>query len=73
MNYNEIIKLNGKKVSIDTFERIEESVYVESVECLGDSGIYYGYTWYSVVLSPAYEMSGNIIIDVYLKNYDTNC
>ena len=56
-----------KKVSIDTFERIEESVYVESVECLGDSGIYYGYTWYSVVLSPAYEMSGNIIIGVYVK------
>lgn len=67
MNYSEIIKLNGKKVSIDTFERIKESVYVESVECLGDSGIYYGYAWYSVVLSPAYEMSGNIIIGVYLK------
>lgn len=67
MNYSEIIKLNGKKVSIDTFNALEESVYVESVECLGDSGKYYGYAWYSVVLSPAYEMSGNINIDVYLK------
>lgn len=67
MNYSEIIKLNGEKVSIDTFNALEESEYVESVEFLGDSGKYYGYTWYSVVLSPAYEMSGNINIDVYLK------
>lgn len=40
---------------------------LKSVECLGNSGKYYGYTWYSVVLSPAYEMSGTNNIDVYLK------
>lgn len=62
MNYSEIVRLNGDKISIDTLNVIEESV-----ECLGDSGRYYGYEWYNICLIPTTEMSGNINIDVYLK------
>lgn len=61
MNYSEIVRLNGDKISIDTLNAIEESMCVERVECLGDSCKYYGYYWYNVTFINSIE------IDVYLK------
>lgn len=61
MNYSEIVRLNGDKISIDTLNAIEESMCVKRVECLGDSCKYYGYYWYNVTFINSIE------IEVYLK------
>lgn len=73
MNYSEIVRLNGDKISIDTLNAIEESMCVKRVECLGDSCKYYGYYWYNVTFINSIE------IEVYLKkgemlnaNYPSN-
>lgn len=73
MNYSEIVRLNGDKISIDTLNAIEESMCVERVECLGDSCKYNDYYWYNVTFINSIE------IDVYLKkggmlneNYSSN-
>ena len=51
----ELKKLNGKKVSLKTLEE------VECMECLGTSGMYIGFNWYSIGLDDGTE------IDVYCR------
>lgn len=57
----ELKKLNGKKVSLKTLEEIEYSMHVLSMECLGTSGMYIGFNWYSIGLDDGTE------IDVYCR------
>lgn len=50
-----------KKVSLKTLEEVECSMHVLSMECLGTSGMYIGFNWYSIGLDDGTE------IDVYCR------
>lgn len=60
MARKEIELLNNEIITEEQFEDIELNEHVESIECLGSSSQYPGYTWYSVEFC-------DDSIDVFLK------
>ena len=60
-NINKLQTLNGKILSDEEFESLQENPFVKTVECLGTSGFHIGATWWDVCLTDGTFM------DVYTK------
>lgn len=56
-----IKEFDGEVITENDFESLWESTFVENCENCGESGIYYGHTWYVLYLIDGTEIS------VYLK------
>ena len=60
VDFDYIMALNNKVLAPDQLNELEENKFIESIECLGDSGYKVGYKWYDV------RVWGRNI-DVYVK------
>ena len=56
MTKQQILELEGKAVTLDQMEAIEESVDVEKVENLGRSGVYPHMNWYLISLRDGLQL-----------------
>lgn len=61
LTLKDIKAMNYNIISRKQLNEIEESEHVTFVECLGQSGFYPDYAWYSV------ELEDDTDIDVYIK------
>lgn len=57
MTKQQILELDGKAVTLDQLESIEESADVEKVENLGRSRVYPHMNWYLISLRDGLELS----------------